>query len=60
VDRLGNRSVQYGVAIFKEGDEAAAAYGHFVHVFVDRTSQQAAPIPEKIRQALERILIRQE
>ena len=36
VDRLGNSSVQYGIAIFREGEDEALAHGHFVHVFVDR------------------------
>lgn len=56
VDRLGNSSVQYGIAIFKEGEQPAAAQGHFVHVFVDRVTQKPVPIPEPIRTALEKIL----
>ena len=48
-------SVEYGVAIFKEGEDIAIADGHFVHVFVDRQSNQSVPIPEAIRRALERI-----
>ena len=56
VDRLGNSSVQYGLAIFKKGENVAAAHGHFVHVFVDRLSQASAPIPNTLRSALERIL----
>ncbi|MFD2231782.1 acyl-CoA thioesterase [Alkalimarinus sediminis] len=56
VDRLGNSSVQYGIAIFKEGEQLAAAQGHFVHVFVDRVTQKPVPIPESIRTALEKIL----
>jgi len=55
VDRLGNSSVQYGIAIFKEGEEQAAAHGHFVHVFVERATNQSVPIPLKLRAALERL-----
>jgi acyl-CoA thioester hydrolase len=55
VNRLGVSSVEYGVAIFKEGEDIAIADGHFVHVFVDRQSNQSVPIPEAIRRALERI-----
>lgn len=58
VDRLGSSSVQYGLAIFRQGEDAAAAQGHFVHVFVDRKSNRPAPIPEKIRAALKAILIK--
>jgi len=56
VDRLGNSSVQYGIAIFKKGMDEACAHGHFVHVFVDRITNKPAPIPEKIRAALQAIL----
>jgi acyl-CoA thioester hydrolase len=52
VDRLGNRSVTYGIAIFDERDPRAAAHGHFVHVFVDRHSRTAVAIPPAIRSAL--------
>jgi len=52
VDRLGNRSVTYGIAIFDERDPRAAAHGHFVHVFVDRQSRTTVPIPAAIRSAL--------
>jgi len=60
VDRLGNSSVQYGVAIFKKGKPVAAAHGHFVHVFVDRQSQKAVSIPETLRAALQNILVAHE
>ena len=56
VDRLGNSSVQYGIAIFREGEDQAAAHGHFVHVFVDRANDRAVPIPPMMRSALEKIL----
>ena len=56
VDRLGNSSVQYGIAIFREGEDQAAAHGHFVHVFVERAENRSVPIPEKLRAALEIIL----
>jgi len=58
VDRLGNSSVQYGIAIFKEGEEQASANGHFVHVFVDRETDKPVSIPEKMRSALEKILVK--
>ena len=53
VDRIGNSSVQYGVAIFREGEDRAAAAGHFIHVYVDRESQRPAPLPEDWRAGLE-------
>ncbi|MFL5349391.1 MAG: acyl-CoA thioesterase [Hyalangium sp.] len=57
VDKLGNRSVTYGIGIFKEGEEQAAAHGHFVHVFVDRQSRKAVAMPERLREALARISV---
>lgn len=55
VNKLGNRSVTYGVAIFKQEQEEACAYGDFVHVFVDRSADVAVSIPVSIRQALEKL-----
>jgi len=55
VDRLGSSSVQYGLAIFREGGDRAVANGHFVHVFVDRAANRSVPIPPALRAALERL-----
>jgi acyl-CoA thioester hydrolase len=52
VDKLSTRAVTYGVAIFNATDQAAVAQGHFVHVFVDRETRKAVPIPDPIRDAL--------
>lgn len=57
VDRIGNSSVQYGLAVFKEGEALAAADGHFVHVFVDRESKRSVSIPAPLRTTLAAILV---
>ena len=57
VDRLGNSSVQYGIAIFREGEQEAAAHGHFVHVFVERAENRSVAIPANLRAALERLAV---
>lgn len=57
VDRLGDRSVTYGIAIFSTDNAQAVAHGHFVHVFVDRETRNPVSIPEGIRTALEAIRI---
>ena len=44
------------VVIFEEGAPMASANGHFVHVFVERDTNKPAPIPNGIRQALEKIV----
>ncbi len=56
VDRLGNRAVTYGIGIFAEGEDLAAAHGHFVHVFVDRTTRTPRAIPPALREALARLV----
>lgn len=55
VARLGNSSVRYELAIFREGAEAPAAEGHFVHVYVDRKTRRPVPLPEALRKALTRL-----
>jgi len=55
VGKLGNSSVRYELAIFKQDDDFAAAAGYFVHVFVDRATQRPVTIPDEIRAALARL-----
>ena len=50
--RLGNSSVTYEIALFRAGDDAAAATGRFVHVWVDRATRRPVPVPDAIRSAL--------
>lgn len=57
IDKLGNSSVQYGIAIFKEDEKHASAAGHFIHVFVDRQTNQSVAIPEQMREAMTTLLI---
>jgi acyl-CoA thioester hydrolase len=55
VAKLGRTSVRYEIAIFAPGEEEAAAEGWFVHVFVDRETRRPAPLPERLRAALDRL-----
>ncbi len=57
VNKLGNKSVEYGVAIFLIGEEQARAAGSFTHVFVNRETGQSVDIPQRIRQALDMALM---
>ena len=57
VSTLGNSSVHYELAVFKTGEETPCAAGRFVHVFVERTSNRACPIPAGPRAALERLMV---
>jgi acyl-CoA thioester hydrolase len=52
VARIGTSSVRYEIAIFRQGDAEPAASGHFVHVWVDRTTGRPVPVPPAIRAAL--------
>ena len=57
VDKLGNRAVTYGIAIFERGAVRASAHGHFVHVFVDRATRKPTAIPASMREALGRVVV---
>jgi len=56
VDRLGNRAVTYGLGVFADGPDAVA-HGYFSHVFVDRETRRPVPIPDRLRAALERLVV---
>ena len=55
VARLGNTSVRYEIGLFRDDEGAAAAQGHFVHVYVDRETRRPAELPAPLRGALEKI-----
>ena len=55
VAKLGNSSVRYELALFKNEDTRPAAAGHFVHVYVDRDSNTPVSVPEKVRALLANI-----
>jgi acyl-CoA thioester hydrolase len=52
VARLGNSSVRYELALFRNDAALPSAAGHFVHVYVDRRSNQSVPIPGQVRAVL--------
>ena len=58
VERLGNTSIRYGIAIFREDEDTASAEGHFVHVYVDRATQtRPQPLPDRLRAAATDLLV---
>ena len=57
VNRLGNRSVTYGLAVFTPDVDQAVAHGYFSHVFVDRETRRPVAVPENLRTALERLVV---
>lgn len=56
VGHLGNSSVRYEIAIFKQGEDEPAAIGYFVHVFVNRASGKPTPIVDPMRGALMKLI----
>jgi acyl-CoA thioester hydrolase len=56
VVRVGRSSVTYDLGLFeattRSDPSAIAARGHWVHVYVDRKTRRAAPIPPPIRRLL--------
>jgi len=58
VNKLGNSSVEYGIAIFKEGARQASAMGTFTHVFVNRSTDKSVSMPSDLRAALGALLVK--
>ncbi len=57
VAKIGNSSVRYELAIFKQGEDAPAAECQFVHVYVDRETRRPANLPASLKAALEKISV---
>ena len=45
VERIGNSSVAYRLALFRQGGDLAVAQGVFIHVYVDSATEKPAPLP---------------
>jgi acyl-CoA thioester hydrolase len=52
VGRVGRSSVTYALGLFGRDGEAVAAYGHWVHVYIDRESRVPVPVPAQVREFL--------
>ncbi len=55
VAKLGRSSVTYGLSIYAGENKRRVAHGQFVHVFVERSTDRAMPIPASMKDALEAI-----
>jgi acyl-CoA thioester hydrolase len=53
VAHIGRSSVRYEVGLFVKGEPLTAARGHFVHVYVERSTRRPAALPEKLKSVLE-------
>jgi acyl-CoA thioester hydrolase len=52
VERLGRSSITYSLGLFDAEADEPAALGHWVHVYIDRTSRSTVPIPLSVRELL--------
>jgi acyl-CoA thioester hydrolase len=52
VVHIGGSSVRYEVGLFARGEALTAAAGHFVHVYVDRSTRRPASLPAALLAAL--------
>ncbi len=57
VAKLGRSAITYEIGIFKKEDPQPAAFGHFVHVYVERQSMTPTPVPDHVRAAVEPLLV---
>ena len=48
VAHLGTSSVRYEIGLFRGNEDAAAAQGHFVHVYVDRATGKPVVLSDKL------------
>ncbi len=53
VAQLGRSSVRYEIGLFADDAPASAAAGHFVHVYVDRTTRRPVPLPGPLKAVLQ-------
>ncbi len=56
VAKLGNSSVRYELALYRNDEAAPCAAGHFVHVYVERASNRPVSVPADVRSVLATIL----
>jgi acyl-CoA thioester hydrolase len=52
LERLGRTSIVYRIGLFRGDDDAPAALGRFVHVYVDASTRAPVEVPELIRAAV--------
>lgn len=52
IPRIGNSSITYEIALFRDDEADCAAFGHFVHVYVDRKTRETVRVPDQVRDAV--------
>ncbi len=57
IAKLGNSSVRYEIALFRNDEITASAQGHFVHVYVDEKTRNPVAISDEMRAKLSLITL---
>jgi acyl-CoA thioester hydrolase len=52
VAKIGKSSVRYEIGLFGDGQDMAAASGHFVHVYVDEKNRKPNAISDRMKQII--------
>ncbi|MEP1229042.1 MAG: thioesterase family protein [Litorimonas sp.] len=52
VAKMGQSSVHYEIALFRNQETIACAQGHFIHVYVDEITRRPIPMDEEMRAGL--------
>jgi acyl-CoA thioester hydrolase len=55
LEKLGQSSVIYRIALFRDDESEPAALGRFVHVYVDNHTRRPVAVPPEVRRALARL-----
>jgi len=55
VGHVGDHSVRYEIGLFAQGHDQAAACGHFVHVYVDKSTRRPVPLPDSLKKSVEKL-----
>jgi acyl-CoA thioester hydrolase len=59
VSRIGGASVRYELGLFGAGEPLSAAAGHFIHVYVERSSRKPVALPAALLAALTPLVVTQ-
>lgn len=57
VPRIGNSAITYEIALYRDQEDDCAAFGHFVHVYIDRDTRETVRIPDRVRNAVARFVL---
>lgn len=59
IDRIGNSSLTYGLAMFSEGQPGAHAVCRYVHVYCVNPARRPVPLPERLKAEAGKLVVAQ-